>query len=62
MQILDSNNKPILEDIKQDELKIPWKPKKEYKQRKKVYEKDIYVEIQKNVWMNTRTGGVKWNL
>lgn len=60
--ILDSNNKPISKEIYQEEIKIPWKPKKEYKQKRKVHEKDIYVEIQKNVWMNTRTGGVKWNL
>lgn len=65
MKILDSKNKPINKEIKQDSIFIPrWrKTPLEYvkKEEKQVIGKDIYIKKQ-NAWVNTRTGDVKWNL
>jgi hypothetical protein len=63
--IIDSKNKPVNEEIKQDSVFIPrWrKTPVEYvkKDEKRVIGKDIYIK-KKNAWMNARTGDVKWNL
>lgn len=63
--IIDSKNKPVSEEIKQDSIFIPrWrKTPVEYvkKEEKKVIGKDVYIKKQ-NAWVNARTGDVKWNL
>ena len=63
--IIDSKNKPISEEIKQDSIFIPkWrKTPIEYikKDEKRVIGKDVYIKKQK-AWVNARTGDVKWNL
>ena len=63
--IIDSKNKFISEEIKQDSIFIPkWrKTPAEYikKEEKQVIGKDIYIK-KNNAWVNARTGDVKWNL
>ena len=63
--IIDSKNKPIKEEIKQDSIFIPkWrKTPVEYvkKEEKRVIGKDIYIK-KNDAWLNARTGDVKWNL
>lgn len=63
--IIDSKNKPIIEEIKQDSIFIPkWrKTPVEYvkKDEKRVIGKDVYIK-KKDAWVNARTGDVKWNL
>ena len=65
MQIIDSKNKFVSEEIKQDSIFIPiWrKTPVEYikKKQKRVIGKDIYIK-KNNAWINARTGDVKWNL
>jgi hypothetical protein len=65
INLIDSKNKPIKEEIKQDSIFIPkWrKTPVEYvkKDEKRVIGKDIYIK-KNNVWVNARTGDVKWNL
>ena len=63
--IINSKNKPVSEEIKQDSIFIPrWrKTPIEYvkKDEKRVIGKDVYIKKQ-NTWVNARTGDVKWNL
>ena len=65
MQVIDSKNKPISEEIKQDSIFIPrWrKTPVEYvkNDEKRVIGKDIYIK-KNGAWVNARTGDVKWNL
>jgi hypothetical protein len=65
INLIDSKNKPISEEIKQDSILIPrWrKTPIEYikKEEKRVIGKDIYIK-KNNAWINARTGDVKWNL
>ena len=63
--IIDSKNKLINEEIKQDSIFIPkWrKTPVEYikKEEKRVIGKDVYIK-KNGAWLNARTGDVKWNL
>ena len=63
--IIDSKNRPIKEEIKQDSIFIPkWrKTPIEYikKEEKQVIKKNVYIK-KNNAWVNARTGDVKWNL
>lgn len=59
--IIDSKNKPISEEIKQDSIFIPrWrKTPVEYvkNDEKRVIGKDIYIKKQ-NAWVNARNGEI----
>jgi hypothetical protein len=61
--IIDSKNKPVNEEIKQDCIFIPrWrKTPVEYvkKVEKRVIGKDVYKKVN-NAWLNARTGEVKY--
>lgn len=61
--IIDSKNKPVSEEIKQDNIFIPkWrKTPVEYvkKEEKQVIAKDIYIK-KNGAWINARTGEVKY--
>lgn len=63
MKILDSKNKPINEEIKQDNIFIPrWrKTPIEYvkKDEKRVIGEDIYIK-KNGAWLNARTGEIKY--
>ena len=63
--IIDSKNRPIKEEIKQESIFIPkWrKTPIEYikKEEKQVIKKNVYIK-KNNAWVNARTGDVKWNL
>lgn len=61
--IIDSKNKPISEEIKQDSIFIPrWrKTPVEYvkKDEKRVIGKDIYIK-KNGAWVNARNGEVEY--
>ena len=61
--LIDSKNRLVKEEIKQDDVFIPrWrKTPKEYikKEEKKVIGKDVYIKKQ-NAWLNARTGETKY--
>lgn len=63
--IIDSQNKPINEEIKKDSIFIPrWRETPvEYikNDEKRVIGKDVYIK-KNDAWLNARTGEVKWNL
>ena len=63
MKILDSKNKLINEEIKQDSIFIPkWrKTPVEYvkKDEKRVIGKDVYIK-KNDAWVNARTGEIMY--